>query len=338
MYDSVLYRDILGYDKSNAGRRDESQASELGFKLASQRSVTFDLAGHEERVLTVMADRHKKESRMKSSKTSAQKSPRKLSKTKSSTQGQLKTHKTRGQARTLKVKLNLNPLRKNRVHPKSIDEESNKEDKMSIKAKKEKLRSKKHKKDVQRKDKTSKKSKDNIDGSVNEEEETVQATSKTKHGKKGNKDSKPTSKDTDEVTKEKGQEQQSYIPAEGETLLETVFSSRSEAQMASALPPTLSLTLPDEHNSLTAQSNPGVLDASDTQQLSNPNIAFPVSESAASQDVVDQSNGSDPTSSPAPVIQEYVSLAEGSPKRKLRLILPEKTSSRPQTALDKKIR
>ncbi|MEI4908037.1 hypothetical protein Q8G40_28545, partial [Klebsiella pneumoniae] len=70
----------------------------------------------------------------------------------------------------------------------------------------------------------------------------------------------------------------------------------------------------------------------------NPNIALPVSESAASQDAVDQSNSSDPMSSPAPVIQEYVSSAEGSPKRKLRLILPEKTSNRPQTALDKKIR
>ncbi|XP_067310191.1 uncharacterized protein lrrc53 [Pseudorasbora parva] len=329
MYDTMLYRDILGYDKSNAGRRGESQASELGFKLASQRSVTFDLAGPEERVLTTMAesDRRKKESRMKSSKTSAPKSPRKLDKTKSSTQGQLKTHKTRGKAkRTLKVKLNLNALRKNRVHPKSTDEENNK-DKMSKKAKKEKLRSKKDKKDLQRKDKTSKKSKDNIEGSGNEEEEDNSQPKRTKKERKG---STSMSKDTDEVTKERGQEQQSYIPVEGET----VFSSRSEAQMAS----TLSLTLPDEHNSLTAPSHPGVLDATDIQQLSDPNIVLPVSESAASQDVVDQSNSSDLMSSAAPVIQEYVSSAEGSPKRKLRLILPEKNSNRPLTALDKKIR
>ncbi|XP_077073943.1 uncharacterized protein lrrc53 [Siphateles boraxobius] len=325
MYDTMLYRDILGYDKSNAGRRGEGQASELGFKLASQRSVTFDLAGPEERVLTTMADICKKESRMKSSKTSAQKSPRKLGRTKSSTRGQLKTQKTRGRAkRTLKVKLNLNPLRKNRVHPKSIDEENN-EDKMSKKAKKETLRSKKDKKDLQRKDKTSKKSKDNVEGSGNEEEED---NSKMKRTKKGNKDSTSMSNDTDEVTKERGQEEQSCIPVEGETLLETVFGSRSEAQMAS----TLSLTLPDEHNSLTAPSHPGVLDATDTQQLSSPNVELP------SQDVVDQSNSSDLMGSAAPLIQEYVSSAEGSPKRKLRLILPEKTSSRPQTALDKKIR
>lgn len=331
MYDTMLYRDILGYDKSAAGRRGESRASELGFKLASQRSVTFDLAGPEERVLPTMADRHKKESRMKSSKTSAQKSPRKLGRTKSSTRGQLKTQKTRGRAkRTLKVKLNLNPLRKNRVHPKSIDEENN-EDKMSKKAKKEKLRSKKDKKDLQRKDKTSKKSKDNVEGSGNEDEED---NSKMKRAKKGNEDSTSMSKDTDEVTKERGQEQQSCIPVEGETLLETVFGGRSEAQMAS----TLSLTLPDEHNSLTAPSHTGVLDAADTQHLSNPNTEVPVSESAASQDVVDQSNSSDLMSSAAAVIQEYVSSAEGSPKRKLRLILPEKTSNRPQTALDKKIR
>ncbi|XP_056116812.1 uncharacterized protein lrrc53 [Rhinichthys klamathensis goyatoka] len=325
MYDTMLYRDILGYDKSNAGRRGESRASELGFKLASQRSVTFDLAGPEERVLTTMADRPKKESGMKSSKTSAQKSPRKLGRTKSSTRGQLKTQKTRGRAkRTLKVKLNLNPLRKNRVHPKSNDEDNN-EDKMSKKAKKEKLRSKKDKKDLQRKDKTSKKSKDNAEGSGNKEEED---NSEMKRTKKGNKDSTSMSKDADEVTKERGQEQQSCIPVEGETPLESVFGGRSEAQTAS----TLSFTLPDEHNGLTAPSHP------DTQRLSNPNIELPESESAASQDVVDQSNSSDLRSSAAPVIQEYVSSAEGSPKRKLRLILPEKTSNRPQTALDKKIR
>lgn len=324
MYDTMLYRDILGYDKSNAGRRGESRASELGFKLASQRSVTFDLAGPEERALTTMADRHKNESRIKSSKTSAQKSPRKLGRTMSSTRGQLKTQKTRGRAKkTLKVKLNLNPFRKNRVHPKSIVEENN-EDKMSKMAKKEKLRSKKDKKDLQRKDKTSKKSKDNVEGSGNEEKED----NSRQRTKKGNKDSTSMSKDTDEVTKERGQEHQICIPVEGETQLESVFGSRSEAQMAS----TLSLTLPDEHNSLTAPSHPAVLDATDTQ------IELPVSESAASQDVVDQSDSSDLMSSAAPVIQEYVSSAEGSPKRKLRLILPEKTSNRPQTALDKKIR
>ncbi|KAG1969236.1 uncharacterized protein lrrc53 [Pimephales promelas] len=320
MYDTMLYRDILGYDQSNDGRRGESRASELGFKLASQRSVTFDLAGPEERVLTTMADRHRKESRMKSSETSAQKSPRKLGRTKSSTQGQLKTQKTKGRAkRTLKVKLNLNPLRKIRVHPKSIDEE-NDEDKMSKKAKKEKLRSKK---DLQR---TSKKSNG---GSGNKED-----NSEMKRTKKGNKDSTSMSKDTDEVTKETGQEQQSCIPVEGETPLESVFGSRSDAQTAS----TLSFTLPDEHSGLAAPSHPGVLDATDTQRVSNPNIELPESESAASQDVVDQSNSSDLMSSAAPVIQEYVSSAEGSPKRKLRLILPEKNSNRPQTALDKKIR
>ncbi|KAK7158892.1 hypothetical protein R3I94_005278 [Phoxinus phoxinus] len=323
MYDTMLYRDILGYDKSNAGRRGESQASELGFKLASQRSVTFDLAGPEERVLATMADRHKKESRMKSSKTSAQKSPGKLGRTTSSTRGQLKTQKTRGRAkRTLRVKLNLNPLRKNRVHPKSVVEENN-EDKMSKMTKKE-PRSKKDKKALQRKDKTSKKSKDNVEESGNEEEED---NSKMKRAKKGSEDSTSMSKDTEEVTEERGQEQQSCIPVEEETPLEAVFGSRSEAQMAS----TLSLTLPDEHNSLAAPSH-HVLDATDTQ-LSGPNIELPVSESA-----VDQSNGSDPMSSAATVIQEYVSSAEGSPKRKLRLILPEQTSTRPQTALDKKIR
>ncbi len=51
----MQYKDNLGYDKSNAGRHGESHATELGFKLDSQRSVTFDLAGTEgEHVLTTM--------------------------------------------------------------------------------------------------------------------------------------------------------------------------------------------------------------------------------------------------------------------------------------------
>lgn len=326
IYNAVLYKDNLGYDKSNAGRHDESQATELGFKLDSQRSVTFDLAGTEEHVLTTMADRHKKESRMKDFKTSAQKPPRKLGKTKSSTQGHLKTQKTRGQAkRTLKVKLNLNPLRKSRVHPKSTDKEDIEEDKMYKKGKREKLKSKKDKKDKLKINKTSKKSKDNIECSGSEEGEnyTMQDISKKKSAKNGNKESKSLSKDTDDVTIEKGQ---NYISVQGET------------QMDSTLPLTLSLAPPNDHNSLTAPSHPNVLDSSDTQQLSNPNIALPVSESTAPQDVVDQSSSSDLISSGAPVIQEYVSSAKGSSKRKLRLILPEKTTNRPQTALDKKIR
>lgn len=325
MYNAMLYKDNLGYDKSNAGRHGESQATELGFKLDSQRIVTFDLAGTEEHVLTTMADRHKKECRMKDFKTTTEKPPHKLSKTKSSTQGHLKTQKSRGQAkRTLKVKLHLNPLQKSRVHPKSTDKEGIQEDNMYKKGKKEKLKSKKDKKDQLKLNKTSKESKDNTECSGNEEEEndTMQHISKKKRAKKGNKESKSLSKDTDDVTTEKGQ---NYISVQGEN------------QMA-ILPLTPSLALPDDHNFLTAPSHPNVLDSSDTQQLSSPNIALPVSESTAPQDVVDQSSSSDLISSDAPVIQEYVYSAEGSPKRKLRLILPEKTTNRPQTALDKKIR
>ncbi|KAK2901195.1 hypothetical protein Q8A67_009310 [Cirrhinus molitorella] len=336
MYNTMLYRDILGYDKSNAGRHGESQDSELG--LASQRSVTFDLSGSEEHVIATTVDRHKKESRMKESETTAQKSPRKLGKIRTSTQGHLKTQKTKGQAkRTLKVKLNLNPLRKSRVHPKSIDEEDNEKDKMYKKAKKEKLKSQKDKKDQLKINKTSKKSKDNTEctGSEAEETNTVQDTSKTKCAKKGKNKSKYMSKDTDDVTKEKGQ---NYISVQGETLLDTAFGSRCEPQMPSTLPLTLSSALLDDLNSLTAPSHTDILDASDTQHLSNLNNVLPVSESTASQDVVDQSSNSDLMSSAVPVIQEYVSSAEGTPKRKLRLILPEKTTNRPQTALDKKIR
>ncbi|XP_052403364.1 uncharacterized protein lrrc53 [Carassius gibelio] len=326
MYNAMLYKDNLGYDKSKDGRHGESQAAELGFKLDSQRSVTFDLGETEKHVLTTMVDRHKKKSKMKDFKTSTQKTPCKLGKTKSSTQGHLKTQKTRVQAkRTLKVKLNLNPLRKISVHPKSTDKEEIEEDKMYKKGKKEKLKRKKNKRDHLKLNKTSKESKDNTEfsGSEEEENDAIQDISKKKHTKKGNQESKSLSKDTDYFNTEKGQ---------------TSISVQGETEIASTLPLTLNLALPDDHNVLTAPSPPDVLDSSDTQQLSNLNIALPVSESTDPQDLVDQSSSSDLISSGAPVIQEYVSSAEGSPKRKLRLILPEKTTNRPQTALDKKIR
>lgn len=265
MYDAMLYRDILGYEKTDADGRDES---ELGFKLASQRNVTFDLTKPEEQT----ADRRKNQ-------TSAQKSPRK-----SSAQ---KPHKSRGQTKKmLRVKLNLDPLRKNRVHPKSKSEDSNEDDKK----RKEKLRSKK---------KTSKKSKEDSKGN----EENLNK----RHAETGANTSVPEETELNST------------PAERETQMsDGVFSSISEAQMQSVL----SITPPD--------------DASDAQPISSPNTALPVDESAASEDVLDQSSSSDLTSSAAPVIQEYVSSSEGS--FKLRLILPEKTSNRPQTALDKKIR
>lgn len=322
-YDAMLYRDILGY-KSNAGECGESQASELGFKLASQRSVTFDLSGSEEHVLATPADRHEGESRIKSSKTSARKSDQKSVKTKSSTQGYLKTNKTRTQAKkTLKVKLNLNPLRKNRVHPKSGGQDENEEEKMFKKAKMEKLRRK------SKKETTSTKTKTNTDGPENEEEDAVdQDTStstkhakKAKHSKKENKISRSNSKDIDDVAKESlpssNVDHLGNVLVEGETLL-----TDSLLESLSSMPLTLNTA-----------------DVTDIQQLNNPDSTLPVNvsvESTAPQDTVEQTSLD--LSSPAPVIQEYVSSGEGSPKRKIRLILPEKTSSRPQTALDKKIR
>ncbi|XP_065132018.1 uncharacterized protein lrrc53 [Paramisgurnus dabryanus] len=342
MHDAMLYRDVLGY-RSSTGKCGESQSTEPGFKLASQRSVTFDLSGSEERVFTKPIDRHKGESKIKGSKTSAQKSDRKSVKTKSSTQGHLKTHKSKTQdKKTLKVKLNLNPLRKTRVHAKSGDEE-NQEDK------KEKLRSKKQK---SRKKTTSRKSKENIDDSRKEEDEDAssskkQSTSshKAKHSKNKNKISSFESQDIDDAAKETvtsatPDESENIVPMEGESLLtdcllETLLSCSTEGQsLQSSVPPILPLT--SNLTQLNSQYS-STTDAAETPQLNNPSSALPVSESAVSQDTDDQTGSLDQMSSPAPVIQEYVSSAEGSPKRKIRLILPEK-SSRPQTALDKKIR
>ncbi|KAI7810156.1 hypothetical protein IRJ41_022964 [Triplophysa rosa] len=337
LYNAMLYRDILGYN-SNVGECGESQASELGFKLASQRSVTFDLSGSEERVLTTPADRPKGESRRKSSKTSVKKRDRKSVKTKSSTHGHLKPHKSRTQAKKmLKVKLNLNPLRKNRVHPKSGGQEENGEDEMMFKkAKKEKLRGKKDLKQKSKNEKPIKKSKKNTDGPEDEEEEDAvdQDTStstkhakQAKHSKKKNKISRSNSKDIDDVAKESlhnVDNSENVVPVEGETLL---TDSLLESLVSSTLQSSMQLTL-------------NTADVTNTQQLNNPDLTLSVSaldESTTPQDTVDQTSSLD-LSSAAPVIQEYVSSAEGSPKRKIRLILPEKTSNRPPTALDKKIR
>nr|XP_055058633.1 uncharacterized protein lrrc53 isoform X1 [Misgurnus anguillicaudatus] len=338
MHDAMLYRDVLGY-RSSTGKCGESQSSELGFRLASQRSVTFDLSGSEERVFTKPTDRHKGESRIKGSKTSAQKSDRKSVKTKSSTQGHLKTHKSKTQAKkTLKVKLNLNPLRKTRVHAKSGDEENEEE----------KLRSKKQK---SKKKTTGRKSKENIDGSGNEVDEDAldqdtssskkQSTSshKAKHSKSKNKISSSESQDIIDAAKEivtgaTPDESENIIPVEGESLLtDSLLETLLEGQSLQSSDPPLTSNLTD----LNSQSYSSTTDATEAQQLNNPSFALPVSESAVSQDMDDQTGSLDQMSSPAPVIQEYVSSAEGSPKRKIRLILPEKTS-RPQTALDKKIR
>lgn len=332
----MLYRDILGYN-SNVGECGESQASELDFKLASQRSVSFDLSGSEERVLTTPADRPKGESRRKSSKTSAEKRDRKLVKTKSSTHGHLKPHKSRTKAKkTLKVKLNLNPLRKNRVHPKSGGQEVNQEDeKIFKKAKKEKLRGKKDLKQKSKNEKPIKKSKKNTDGPEDEEEEDAadQDTStlmkhakKAKHSKKENKISRSNSKDFVDVAKESFQNvdnSENVVPVEEETLLtDSLLGSLVSSTLQCSMP--LTLNTEDETN---------------TQQLNKPGLTLSVSaldESTAPQYTVDQTSLD--LSSAAPVIQEYVSSAEGSPKRKIRLIIPERMSNRPPSALDKKIR
>ncbi|KAA0719012.1 hypothetical protein E1301_Tti007670 [Triplophysa tibetana] len=337
LYDTMLYRDILGYN-SNVGECGESQASELSFKLASHRSVSFDLSGSEDCVLTTPADRPKGESRRKSSKTSAEKRDRKSVKTKSSTHGHLKPHKSRTKAKkTLKVKLNLNPLRKNRVHPKSGGQEVNEEDeKMFKKAKKEKLRGKKDLEHKAKNEKPIKKSKKNTDGSEDEEEEDpadqdtstlMKHAKKAKHSTKKKKISKSNSKDFVDVAKESFHNvdnSENVVPVEGETLL---TDSLLESLVSSTLQSSMPLTLNTE-------------DVTNTQQLNKPGLTLSVSaldESTAQQYTVDQTSSLDLTSA-APVIQEYVSSAEGSPKRKIRLIIPEKTSNRPPTALDKKIR
>lgn len=73
--------------------------------------------------------------------------------------------------------------------------------------------------------------------------------------------------------------------------------------------------------------------------LSAPDARIPQEEFRRLHDGEDLPNDSmTSVSSTVSIVQEYLSSGDGSPKRKIRLIVPEKPSSRPQTALEKKIR
>ncbi|KAJ8012305.1 hypothetical protein DPEC_G00067280 [Dallia pectoralis] len=62
-----------------------------------------------------------------------------------------------------------------------------------------------------------------------------------------------------------------------------------------------------------------------------------ISQLAQSLESLDGDNLSNNSKNPAPVLQEILASAEGSP-RKIRLVMPERTPNRPPSALEKKIR
>ncbi|KAG5847643.1 hypothetical protein ANANG_G00128330 [Anguilla anguilla] len=118
-------------------------------------------------------------------------------------------------------------------------------------------------------------------------------------------------------------------------------SPQAIAGPAPALPQSLS-TEPLAHaetggsslgDSLAAPDSQPVPDTSDQTTMGGPGPTSLLDEENLSN------NNSMTPDSPHPIIiQEYLSSAGGSPKRKLRLILPERPRSRPITPLDRKIR
>ncbi|CAB1317644.1 unnamed protein product, partial [Coregonus sp. 'balchen'] len=77
---------------------------------------------------------------------------------------------------------------------------------------------------------------------------------------------------------------------------------------------------------------PGSLNEQNISQLAQGSSSGPGSLNVES---LSNNNSMNPVA--APVLQEYLSSAEGSPRR-IRLVLPEKTTNRPPTALERKIR
>lgn len=291
----IVYRDIFNYNQSNMDHQG-------GNRSRVQRNVTFDLA-MERAMFVSRKEGPYKISKTKISKIFGQKS--KLSPCKVSGKGNRssthsrhsKIHTPRFQrSSTLKVKLNLNPLRRIQVHPKSSSNHEGKDIKRT---------SKKIKKDKSQKSAT------NIDSEVQDKEEK---SKKTKITAKAQCDESSINPD----------ESSERNPEESCSLMQTVNL------LAESIKPLGTENSSDPHVS-TLDLNLAVWSPEATRSLQN-ELQMPHNEEDLPNVYMS------PVSSTVSVVQEYLSSGDGSPKRKLRLIVPEKTSSRPQTALEKKIR
>ncbi|XP_017350943.3 uncharacterized protein lrrc53 [Ictalurus punctatus] len=306
----IVYRDIFNFNHSNMDHQGEHLAR-------VQRSVTFDLSM--ERALFVS----RKEGPYKISKTKMSSTPGQKSKPSpgyrtSAHSRHSKIHKPRSQGNKLKVKLNLNPFRRSQVHPKSGSNQEHK--------------------DVKRTSKKIKKDKSQKSGS-NQEDKDVKRTSK-------------------KIKKDKSRKTMVEKDSEGHESEEKSKKGKitEKSQCAESSPNPVETT-PEESASLTQSSNLFTenTEAFGTSNTTDPqvptldlNLAVSTPEDARSlqKDLhMPQGHLEDlpndlmtPVSSTVSIVQEYLSSGDGSPKRKIRLIVPEKTSSRPQTALEKKIR
>lgn len=290
----IVYRDVLNYNQSNMDHRSGNQAK-------VQRSVTFDLS-MEHALFVSRKEGPYKIGRTKISKTLGQKSKPNQDKTsakgnrRSSSLRHLKIQKSISQGNCkLKVKLNLNPLRRSQVNPNSG---SNHKDK-DVKRASKNIKKDKYPKGLVKKD----------DGGQKSEE----SPKKGKITEKLQRDVSSTSPgETQSLDRE---------PEKSDLLVQSSAESTEPLGTANTSDPQVQTS--DLNLAVSTPEHPG-----------SPQKGFHIP-----QEEKDLPNDSmTPVSSTVSVVQEFLSSGDGSPKRKIRLIVPEKISSRPQTALEKKIR
>ncbi|KAI5608885.1 leucine-rich repeat-containing protein 53, partial [Silurus asotus] len=326
----ILYKDTLNYNQSNMEHQDGTQAR-------IQRSVTFDLSM--ERALYVS----RKEGPYKISRTKmsealqlkSKSSPGKESKQrKGNTQSRnSKTLKLRSQRHgKLKVKLNLNPLKKSQVSPKSGSDSE---------AKDVKRTPKKIKNDKSQKSGTKKQSEGQKSGSDAEAKDVKKTPKKIKKDKSQKSEAKKESEGQKTEEKypnsEKSQcEESSVNPLEIQSYEKNPEESSPPMQTSNLLAETtepLGTKNTKEHSQIPSLDLSLALGApEDAKESLQKEFQTPQDGEVLPDDFMT------PGSSMVSVVQEYLSSGDGSPKRKIRLIVPEKSSNRPKTALEKKIR
>lgn len=207
--------------------------------------------------------------------------------------------------KSLKVKLNLNPLRRGKVHPNSSLRHNKDNPKNMKKMHKHKLKAKKVTRDKEQ-------------HSPNKSMQGQKSKNSKINQKSSSKKSSQLNLDTDTegtvcILDNKNQEDHVQQP-EPAMCPKTEEASEAETPANSQSNPSSSNQLPLSQ----PHAASGTLD--EDVHFTSDNIINPVISKAAA------------------VVQEYLYSPENSPKRKIRLIMPEKTTNRPATALDKKIR
>ncbi|XP_028831683.1 quinone oxidoreductase isoform X1 [Denticeps clupeoides] len=326
---------VLGYNQPNAQSHGETLVKDLHFKSRNHKNVTFDLSGSEGRaVQKEMSHAENIKSRMRLNYMyykSLNDEASKIIKSNISERGRSPKrhrHKTKT-SRSLKVKLNLNPLRKSRVHPKkwySHEEEYQSDVEKSAKQdKKDRLRAK-IKCDQHHVPSQSRGSKTLTGRSKKESKshkDKIMKSSKTNKNVSNSEDLPQPDLDADLSNQNtstlvlKNEEDQKEHPEELKR--PPVHSAELTQQETSHAHP--DTTGPGPAEGPSGAGNETLLSLTQATLSSSEQTGAPLNEESV----------------PADVLQEYVS-EDGSLKRKLRLIVPEKTTNRPLTALEKKIR